>query len=82
MIGKMYEIVKVRMVETLVFDESFSAVDTLKCGNIFVVLERLGEYTADENDKKKIYKFKILTPTGVVGFSSFWQDEIQAIETS
>lgn len=78
MIGKMYEIVKTRLVAAFVFDESFSIVDTLESGQTFVVLESLGEYTVEQ----KIYKLKILTPTGIIGFSSFSQDEIRAIENA
>ena len=83
MIGKIYEIVKIRLVEALVFDESFSMVDTLKSGSTFVVLECLGEYIAShDQSEQKIYKLKILTPTGIIGFSSFSQDEIRAIENA
>lgn len=78
MIGKMYEIVKSRLVAAFVFDESFGIVDTLESGHTFVVLESLGEYTVEQ----KIYKLKILTPTGIIGFSSFAQDEIRAIENA
>ena len=74
----MYEIVKTRLVAAFVFDESFSIVDTLESGQTFVVLESLGEYTVEQ----KIYKLKILTPTGIIGFSSFSQDEIRAIENA
>lgn len=86
MIGKMYEIVKTRLVAAFVFDESFSIVDTLESGHTFVVLECLREYihpdTPPDQSEQKIYQLKILTPTGIIGFSSFAQDEIRAIENA
>lgn len=79
MIGKMYELVKARMTETMVFDENFKVIDSMKQGDSFVVIEYLSNHDIDQYGR--IHKLKLLTPKGRTGYSTFWDDEIELAKT-
>lgn len=87
--GKLYELVKPRMLDAIVFNDNFQIVATLTHGSIFVILEIVGEYPTEEyikmlsvNDNfdrlnDKIYKIRILTSDGFIGLTSLWNDELK-----
>ncbi len=78
----MYELAKARMIETMVFDESFKVIDSMKQGDFFVVIEHLSAPVVDQYDRiHKIHKLKLLTPKGRTGYSTFWDDEIKPAKT-
>lgn len=89
-IGKIYQLTKPRIVETIVFDENFIVIAYISYGSTFIPIECLGEYPAKDYVKYlaapapngKIYKLKILTSDGKVGYSAFWDDEIKMVENT
>lgn len=85
MIGKIYELVKTSN-EHHVLDKDFKVITTLRGLSTFVVLEHLGDFlveglTASSAKSKNILKLKILTNDGKIGFSTFWESEIQPAKT-
>jgi hypothetical protein len=81
MIGKIYELVG-SPTEHHVLDDNFQVIATLKQFSTFVVLEYLGDFlveglTTSSTKTKIILKMKILTNDGKIGYSTFWENEIQ-----
>lgn len=83
MIGKIFEITKARFVSHNVYDERLELTATLECGSTFVLLEMQETHNpVDASDVRHIFKMKILTNEGKVGYAVFWEDEIQPAKTS
>jgi len=85
-VGKIYELIHSNVVETVVFNLEFEEIARLSLGQTFVALELIGEFetTAEYQSiypkNNKIFKVKILTSEGKVGFCSFWASEIKIVE--
>jgi len=85
MIGKIFEVTKSRFVNHIVYDERLDLViAALEYGSTFVLLEVLDKYLPYQDIKcqKNIFKIKILTNEGKVGYVFFWEDEFQPAKTS
>lgn len=86
MIGKIYEVIQNKLINHNVYDESFKLLATLECGSTFVPLEVLEDFNPNvEHVSSKytsqILKLKILTNDGKIGYTVFWEEEIQPAKT-
>lgn len=75
--GKMYELAKSKIIDAPVFDENCAIIDLMNQGDTFVVLECLSEQ--EKETYGRIYKLKLLTSGGHVGYATFWDDEIKIV---
>lgn len=80
MIGKIYKLLETTSTEHHVLDNDFQVVATLNKFSTFVVLEHLGDFLTEgltTTSTKIIVKLKILTADGKIGYSTFWENEIE-----